>query len=544
MPPSRRGIIRARSRLFYLKIKKTLEKCRGLCYNRREKHFGEANVKKECKKEWFFDRFCGTQLVVYTEDRRIVEVGVESDRGGDLLGNIYKGRVMNVVPGMQAAFVNCGMERNCYLPLDEGPVQLNSYDGAVGSAVRRTLKEGDEVLVQVEKLPRGSKGAKVTCGLSFVGKTLIYLPNTDFLGISRKITDPAIREALLKEADKLRDSGQGFIVRTAAENATKRHIKTESEYLKRIYRSVLEAARTAPVGTAVYREWALPVKVMRDSLGGVSGIYVGDRELYERVLHLARMRSDIDEKKVVLHTGERSMFSDFGLSEQVYELSNTHVPLENGGYLVIDVTEAMTVIDVNTGKYTGDTDLENTVFHTNLQAAREIARQVRLRNIGGIVAVDFIDMADEAHRAAVDEELARVLSEDRSKCRTSPMNELCVALFTRKRTNNELKSFMLKPCPHCTREGYVLSDLYMAMRIRSEIIDTFAKGYRSVILELNHELMERIFSEGYFKKDVEGGWRGRRIYLVGHRTFHEEKYTVRGDNSPVLTLPDTARLLY
>ncbi len=501
-------------------------------------------MKKESKKEWFFDRFCGTQLVVYTEDRKIVEVGVESDRDGDVLGNIYKGRVANIVPGMQAAFVSCGMERNCYLPLDEGPYRLGSYDGAAGPSARRELKEGDEILVQVEKLPRGNKGAKVTCGLSIVGKTLIYLPNTDFLGISRKITDPAVRESLLKEADKLREKGQGFIVRTAAETATKRHLKIESEYLKRIYRSVLETAKTAPVGTAVYREWALPVKVMRDSLGEVSGIYVGDRELYERVVHLARMRSDVGEKKVVLHKGERSMFTEYGLSEQIYELANTQVALENGGYLVIDSTEAMTVIDVNTGKYIGDMDLESTVFNTNLLAAREIARQVRLRNIGGIIAVDFIDMAEESHRLAVDEELGRVLEGDKSKCRTFPMNELCVALFTRKRTNNELRSFMLKPCPHCTREGYVLSDVYLAMRIRSDIIDCFAKGYSAAVIELNRGLMDKIFSEGYFSKDVEGGWKRKRIYLIGHRTYHEEQYTVRGDDAAVLTLPDEAKLLY
>ena len=501
-------------------------------------------MKKEKKKEWFFDCFCGTQMVIYTEDRKIVEVGIERDKEGDLLGNIYKGKVMNVVPGMQAAFVNCGMERNCYLPLDEGPSQLSSYDGYAGSAAKRELKEGDEILVQVTKLPRGNKGARVTCGLSIVGKTLIYLPNTDFLGISRKIVDSASREALLKEADKLREAGQGFIVRTAAETVTKRHLKTESEYLKRIYRSVLETAKTAPVGAAVYHEWALPVKVMRDSLGGVEGIYVGDRELYERVLHLARMRGDVGEKKVFLHKGERSMFSEFGLSEQIYELSKTEVPLENGGTLVIDATEAMTVIDVNTAKYTGDADLESTVFNTNLIAAREIARQVRLRNIGGIVAVDFIDMAEEEHRLAVDAELERALSEDRSKCRAFPMSELCVALFTRKRTNNELQSFLLNPCPHCTREGFVLSDLYMAMRLRSDIIDKFAEGYRSVIVELNMDLMEKILSEGYFTKDAEGSWKGKRVYLIGHRTYHEEQFTLRGDNAPVLTLPPTAQLLY
>lgn len=499
--------------------------------------------RERMKKEWFFDRFCGTQVVVYAEDGKIVEMGVESDKGGDLLGNIYKGRVANVVPGMQAAFIACGLERNCYLPLNEGAARFSSYDGS-GKMREIALREGDEVLVQVVKLPRGNKGAKVTCDLSFVGKNLIYLPRTDFLGISRRITDPSSREALLKEADKLREAGQGFIVRTAAETAGKRQLKAESEYLKRMYRAVLGQAKTAPVGSAVYQEYALPVKVMRDSLGGVTRIYVGDRELYEKVLSLAQMRSDVGEKKVVFYTGERSMLTYYGLTEQIIRLTEPTVQLPNGGHLVIDATEAMTVVDVNTGKYTGESDLESTVFETNLQAAKEVARQVRLRNIGGIVAVDFIDMAEEEHRRAVDEALSQALLEDKAKCRALPMSELCVTLFTRKRTNNELSSFLLKPCPHCTRQGFVLSDLFMAMRIRSEIVELFAAGFTSVIIELNYDLMKKILSEHYFTKEAEGPWLGKRVYMIPHRTFHEEKYLIRGEKARVLTLPDEAQIVY
>ena len=190
------------------------------------------------KKEWFFDRFCGEQIAVYAEDGKIIEVGVEDEKQGDLLGNIYKGRVANVVPGMQAAFISCGMERNCYLPLDEGAAVFSSYEGS-GSAAAAELKTGDEILVQVVKTPRGSKGARVSAELSFVGKNLIYLPRTDFLGISRKITDEKQREELLREADKLRETGQGFIVRTAATTATRRALRLESEYLKRVCRATL-----------------------------------------------------------------------------------------------------------------------------------------------------------------------------------------------------------------------------------------------------------------------------------------------------------------
>ncbi|MDE7158393.1 MAG: ribonuclease E/G [Clostridiales bacterium] len=204
----------------------------------------------------------------------------------------------------------------------------------------------------------------------------------------------------------------------------------------------------------------------------------------------------------------------------------------------------MTVIDVNTGRFTGETDLESTVFETNMAAAREIARVVRLRNIGGLIAVDFIDMAEEEHREAVNAELTRALTEDGTKSRVFPMNDLCVTLFTRKRTEHDLLSFLLKPCPHCTRQGYVLSDKYMAMRIREQILNCFAEGYGAAIVELNRGLMETILSERYLEEDMRKGFLGKRVYMIPHTSWHEEKFTVRGDNSRVLSLPDKAQILY
>ncbi len=497
------------------------------------------------KKEWFFDRFCGEQIVVYAEDGKIVEVGVENEGEGELVGNVYKGKVANIVAGMQAAFIAFGLERNGYLPLNDAETRFSKYDGEDKPAPALSLKEGDELLVQVVKPPRGTKGAKLTTALSFVGKRLIFLPNSEFLGISRKITNEETRARLLDEAEKLRAKGQGFIVRTAAETAQKKQLKAESEYLKRIARSVAEGAENAPVGALVYRECELPVKVMRDSLGdGVTGIYVGDRELYEKILRLTKLRADLSEKKIVLYTGVRSMYSQYGLDGQVYALASPRVDLENGSYLIIDRTEAMTVIDVNTGKFTGDTDLESTVTQTNLLAAREIARQVRLRNVGGIVAVDFIDMAEEEHRASVNAELERCLSEDRAKSRVLPMSDMCVTLFTRKRVNNEFLSFLLKPCPHCTRQGYVLSDVYMSMRIRSAIRECFANGYNAAIVELNRSLMEAILSRRMFTAELAESWKEKRVYMIPHSTFHEEKFTIKGDNSGVLNLPDDAQILY
>ncbi len=497
------------------------------------------------RKEWFFDRFCGAQVAVYAEDGKIAEAAFEQGNGAELTGNIYKGKVCNLVPGMQAAFIACGLERNCYLPLGEKAALFTSYDGE-GNAVRAPdLREGDEILVQIVKPPRGTKGAKVTCDLSFVGKTLIYLPQTDFLGISRKITDPAVRERLLREADKLREKGTGFIVRTAAEDVDRRHLKIESEYLKRVWRSVQRSAQSAAVGDTVHRECDLPLRVMRDSLGGgVTHIYVSGRDMYEKIVQLARMRPDLSERTVKLYTGERSMMREYGIADQLHMLASRTVQLENGGYLVIDKTEAMTVIDVNTGKFVGDSDLESTVFEVNLAAAREIARQVRLRNIGGLVAVDFIDMANEEHRAAVDEALTQALSPDRAKCRVAPMGDMCVTMFTRKRTNNDAADFFLQPCRHCAGLGTVFSDLYLAVSIRADIAERFADDYAAAVVDCNRDLMKHILSGRYLSEDVRGGWAEKRVYLIPHEDWAYEKYTVRGDNAKVLSLPDTAQLLY
>lgn len=494
-------------------------------------------------RDWYFDRFCGLQVAVCAEDGRIVEVEYEKEGGGEVTGNIYKGRVANVVSGIQAAFVSCGMEKNCYLPLNERNARFNSYDGETASQTR-VCKEGDELLVQIVKPAMGTKGAKVTADLAFVGRTLIYLPQTEFLGISRKITDPTAREALLKEADKLRGKGEGFIIRTAGEHSPKKYFKAEAEFLRKIYKNVLENAKNAPVGKLVYREFDLSLKIIRDSLGGGDRVFVGDGELYNHIVKHIKMSKELNGVKVVRYTGERAMLDYYGIAEQVNALASPRVSLANGGDLVINRTEAMTVIDVNTGKYTGDADLESTVFETDLQAAREIARQVCLRNIGGIIAVDFIDLQDPAHRVLVQQELQKALSADRTKTQVYDMNELCVALFTRKRTKNDLLSVLMKPCPHCTGEGQMYSDLYYAVQLRARIMDYFADDYESVIIELNAELMKRLLFGRYFTEDARGAWLGKRVYFIPHADWREEKYTLRGDNDKVLSVPDNAQILY
>ncbi len=504
-------------------------------------------TRKECKKEWFLDRYCGQQFAAFVEDGKLTEFSCEKEPRTSCAGNIYKGKVVNVLAGMRAAFVNCGLARNCYLSMEESYTDCSKYDGELGGQNGAlNLKEGDEIIVQVTKPPRGNKGAKVTTHLSFVGKMIIYLPNTDFLGISRKITDEGLRAHLLEKAEEMRESREeGFIVRTQAPFSTAKKVKKEIEYLKKRYRQMVSLAENAPVGALLYEDEDLPERVMRDCFGEeITAIHVGDKELYERLCRIAKLRGDISERKIHFYDGERAMMQEYGISPLVYASAQPVVPLENGGSLVIEHTEAMTVVDVNSASYVGESSLEETVFAVNLEAAREIARQVRLRNIGGIVVVDFIDMADEGHKQAVTEALRESLSADKAKCNVLPMSELCITQFTRKRVGRESVSVLEKPCPYCGGMGYVHEDIFVVTRLRTRLLECFASGYTSAIVELNEGIMRKILHEGIFSIERQNRWRNKRIYFIPHKTYKENYFTVRGDNAKVLRLPDNAQILY
>lgn len=500
------------------------------------------------KKEWFFDRYCGQYLVALIEDGKVVEFATEPEEDGETVGNVYKGKVMNVLAGMNAAFVSCGLQRNCYLPLDEEYDCGGHYEGlGEGKAALGHLKEGDEVIVQVTKSPRGSKGAKVTTHLSFVGKRVIYLPNTDFFGVSRKIVDEKARAELMATAEKLRKKGtkEGFILRTNSEGAPFKQLKKEAEYLRKLYYSTQENAKNATHGALLYENDDLPVRVMRDSIGEeIDCMHVGDKDLFNRLSHLARLREDFPKKKLVYYDGNRSLFKVHGISQLVYDATKPVVPLEGGGSIVIDQTEAMTVIDVNSGGHVGENNLEETAFAVNRIAAREIARQVRLRNIGGIVVVDFIDMLVEEHKQTVTKELTALLAMDKAKCHVLEMSELCLTQFTRKRLGSELTKSLVKPCSHCHGNGSVHSDIFMTMQIRDALLDCFADGYQAAVVDLNEGMMKKILEEGTYSKEMKGRWRGKQIYLIPHKTYKEHCFRVHGESGKVLTLPDNAQLLY
>lgn len=504
---------------------------------------GNRAVRKvyiKMQKNMYFDYFGGDCFAAVTEGDTLVEFHLDSAGASDISGNIYKGRVVNVLEGMQAAFVAFGQAKNGYLYAGDIP----AAEGVGEVTDKLSVQVGDEVMVQVSKSPIGTKGARLTMNLSFVGKYLIYLPGTPFLGVSRKIVDEEKRAELLSLAEKLRFSGDGLIMRTRAPHADIKALKAEAKYLRGLYLTTTEAYADASAGDLVYRDADVHLRLLRDiDLDEIEKIYIGSETVYKRMV--TALKTVGRKNTAVLYKGQREMFDYFGIEQQVYELLREHVQLKNGAYLVFDKTEALTVIDVNTGKFIGNTaSLEDTVFETNLLAAKEIARQVRLRNVGGIVVVDFIDMENPEHRAAVSDALREALKQDREKCIVSETSSLGLVQFTRKKSKDDNTVMLTKSCPYCKGSGIILSDTYIAFKIKIAIKNCFDQGYENAIVELNAGIFANILAKRMFSHTLKTSWKDKRVYMIPHRTYHEEHFTVRGDNSDVLTLPDTARLLY
>ena len=497
------------------------------------------------KKTLYFDSFCGMQSYAAVEDGKLTEFNYESDDRKNIIGNIYKGRVTDVLNGMQAAFVNCGLERNCYLSAEDLFPDKNKYDGGeVDIPAELNLKAGDEILVQVVKAPVGKKGAKVTTALSFVGKYIIYMPNTPFIGVSRKIHDPELRKNLIFTGSRMCRGNEGLIIRTAAPYANRKEGGAEIDYYRRLYRAILDKFRKAPVGEILYTDSPLFTRVLRDTLlFDVDKIYAGNKHIYDRLTEIIKL-TGARVRNVVLHDNGTDMYFDLGLSPQILELASPRVELENGAYLIIERTEALTVIDVNTGKFTGDDSLEHTVYYTNILAAREIARQVRLRNIGGIVVVDFIDMDDERHRVTLVEELEKALENDKSKCNVLPMSKFGLVEFTRKRTGPSVASQMVRPCRYCGGSGMAYAPEMTMLKIRANLLALLSGGNRVVCIDMNAGMAEKLIAWQQFVEETQSRYPLARIYVIPHRTYHDDHFTIRAEDAPSFPIPREGIQLY
>ncbi len=409
--------------------------------------------------------------VAMVENGVLQEVLIERARSRGLVGNIYKGVVCRVLPGMQAAFIDAGLERAAFLHASD-IAQPNDEEAAEDrNNITRLLREGQEVLVQVIKDPLGTKGARLTTHITIPSRYLVLMPGGGNVGVSQKIEDEEERQRLRDVVLAHAANGHGYIVRTAAEGVSAEALAADMAFLDKLWASIMERAREARPGTIVHEDLPLVSRVLRDLVGiEVEKVRIDSRETFQRLQEFAEKFVPEVRDKLEYYPGERPVFDLYGVEDEIQKALERKVQLKSGGYLIIDQTEAMTTIDVNTGAYVGHRNLEETIFKTNLEAAQAIARQLRLRNLGGIIIIDFIDMSDEEHKRQVLRALEKCLERDHAKSHISEVSSLGLVQMTRKRTRESLEHVLCEPCPTCGGRGSVKTPETVVYEIFREIL--------------------------------------------------------------------------
>ena len=411
------------------------------------------------------------------EHGALQELQVERSLERGLVGNVYLGKVARVLPGMQSAFVDIGLEKAAFLHVADLMSSINSrhadadLPAAPPQPIERQLFEGQAVMVQVLKDPIGTKGARLTAQISIAGRLLVFLPQDDHVGVSQKIP-PKQREELRQRVVSLAGaSGGGFILRTNGEDALDSEMLEDIAYLRKTWARIKDAALRLPPASILHQDLNLLQRVLRDVVfEGTRTIRVDSREQFEKLKTFAAEFMPSTAEKLELYTGERPIFDLFNIDEDIAKALGRRVDLKSGGYLIIDQTEALTTVDVNTGGFVGARNFDETIFKTNLEASLAIARQLRLRNLGGIVIVDFIDMAKDSHRDAVLAEFQKQLARDRIKTNVNGFSALGLLEMTRKRTRESLAHQLCEPCSACSGKGVVKTARSVTYDILREIL--------------------------------------------------------------------------
>jgi ribonuclease G len=402
----------------------------------------------------------------------VQELLIERAASRGLVGNIYMGRVARVLPGMQSAFIDVGLERAAFLHV--GDIwEERRPNGEAGKPIEKVLAEGQPLLVQVVKDPIGTKGARLSTQVSIAGRLLVYLPQDPHIGISQRIEDESGRQALRDKVKALLPAEEkgGFIIRTLAEGASDEELAADIAFLRHLWDDIRERALGAPPPLLVHQDLSLAQRVLRDMVTqDTERVLIDSRENFQKLAAFAEIYTPPLRPRLEHYAGERPLFDLYNVEPEIEKALSRRVDLKSGGTLVIDQTEAMTTIDVNTGGYVGTRNFDDTVFKTNLEAAQAIARQLRLRNLGGIIIVDFIDMDGEEHRAAVLEELKKALARDRTRMTVNGFTQLGLVELTRKRTRESLAHVLCEPCPVCDGRGAVKTARTVCYEILREIL--------------------------------------------------------------------------
>jgi ribonuclease G len=414
--------------------------------------------------------------VAILEDGQLAELYVEREE--KVIGSIFKGKVHNVLPGMGAAFVDIGLGRNAFLyvddinrqPLNIGDVEITQ--GHSGFTISEKVKRGDDVLVQIVKEPRGLKGARISTNISLPGRYLILMPTGRYSGVSRKIESAQERNRLKTVMQRIRPEGMATVVRTAAAGVSEAELIADLGVLIRMWHGILETYKRAASPSLLHRDMNLIFKAARDFItGDVDRVLIDDEEEFRKVRDFLQLLGPQNLARIEQYEGGRKLFDDFKINEEIEKLMRPKINLPSGGSIVIESTEALTVIDVNSGKFTGGRNLEDTILKTNIEAATEVARQVRLRDIGGIIVVDFIDMSSEASRSRVIKTLEDGLRRDRTRATIQSFSNLGLLEFTRKRIGKDLGAQLRGTCPTCYGQGSVMSPQSMAIETFRQIRD-------------------------------------------------------------------------
>lgn len=465
--------------------------------------------------------------VAVIEDGVVQELHIERLSNCGLVGNIYLGRVSRVLPGMQSAFVDIGLDRAAFLHVDDIWEQKQNGDA---KPIEKILFEGQLVLVQVIKDMIGTKGARISTQISIAGRMLVFLPQETYIGVSLRIENESDRETLREKVQKLvpLDEKGGYIIRTLAEGATEENFLADIAYLKKIWADIQERSLTAAAPCLLYQDLNLSFRVLRDFVNdNVGRILVDSRETFQKLQAFAASYIGNAAGKIERYSGERPIFDLYGVEEEIQRALARRVDLKSGGYLIIDQTEALTTVDVNTGGFVGHRNFDDTIFKTNLEAAIVIARQLRLRNLGGIIIVDFIDMDNAEHREAVLSEFGRALSRDHTRMTVSEMTALGLVEMTRKRTRESLSHVLCEVCPTCRGRGEIKTAQTVCYEILRDLLREArqfeAREYRILA---SQKVIDLFLDEESQSLAQLADFIGKPISLQVENVYSQEQYDV------------------
>lgn len=476
--------------------------------------------------------------VALIEDGRLAEIYGESEGDRPLVGNIIKGRVQRVLPGMQAAFVDIGLEKAGFLYVGDiaGDAELDDEQEPAERSMRIQdhVREGQEILVQITKAPIGTKGARLTNYLTLPGRYLVLSPGQPRVGVSRKIRFAKERQRLRQILRELAPEGMGLIARTATEGQSREELENDRDYLVRLWQTVQKRAAKASAPSTVYTELTMPLRVIRDVLSPrYKRILVDNPEEMERIKKFLEATIPKRAGDVELYSGSRPMLEAYGIERQVEDALKPVATLKSGGFIVIEETEALTSIDVNTGKFVGSKDLEDTVLKTNLEAVDEICRQLRLRNIGGIIILDFIDMDLADNRTKVYNHLKEALRRDRAKSGIQKISELGLVEMTRQRLEESLTRSVGERCPHCHGRGYLTAPRILAGNIyRALLAEAERAEGAELVVTANPWITDHLFEESLpYLEALEDRYQVR-VRILPDRSLPEEQFVVKREPPP------------